>query len=143
MSVLVIGRRERHRIDEMKKRASRRPIPLEIVRKGSADPTPTLMLKDRKPGFERPPSEHMMLGSYRVAFSFEHQLFGLCRHLSVSAPKAGTAPPPVIVEMIAKEFGFREFPPSLGRVWLEEFDPGHMAINVVELVGLTVEQGNA
>jgi hypothetical protein len=134
MNVLLISRRERHRIAELIKRARRRPIPLSLIIKGDPGPTPTLMLKDRVPGIERPPSEHIMLGTHRIAFSFEHQPIGLCRHLSVSVPMPGRAPLPEVVAIIAKEFGFSEFPPSLGRVWLEEFEPGHMAVNVVELV---------
>jgi len=131
MSVLIIDRRSRHRIAELIKRARRRPVPLELTMQGSADASPTLMLKDRK---QRPPSDHMMLGSYRVAFSFEHQPDGLMRHLSISAPKVGTVPNEIALKMIAEEFGFTEFPPTFGRVWLEEFDPGHMAVNIVQLV---------
>lgn len=93
-----------------------------------------LALSDRKPGFERPPSQHVILGTYRAAISFEKQPAGLCRHLSISAIKPGTLPLPIVLEMIAKEFGFAEFPPPQGRVWLEEFDPGHEAVNVIELV---------
>jgi len=134
MTVLFIGRRERERIASLIKRARRRPVSLDVVRRGASDASYTLMLKDRKPGFERPSSEHMMLGDHRVTFSFEYQPFGLCRHLSVSVPRPGRAPRFEVVEIIAKEFGFHEFPPAVGRVWMEEFDPGHMAVNIVELV---------
>jgi hypothetical protein len=129
--VLVISDDDRQRIAEMIRRAREHPIPLETLMAGAINPSKVnVQLADRKPGFERPPSDHMMLGTYRVAFSFECQPVGLVRHLSVSSASIDKVPAPVVVEMIANEFGFGHGP---RKFWMEEFDPGHYAVNVIDI----------
>jgi hypothetical protein len=85
---------------------------------------------------------------YHVAFSFEQQPAGLMRHLSVSVERVGKVPNRHAVASILKEFGFSDklveflntslpVEPYAGgpmRMWLEEFAPGHEAVNVLELV---------
>ena len=144
MSVLVINERVRRAIAAMVERASKKPVPWEQMKRFvnfEDNKNFELPLKDRPPDFTRPESEHLRIGKYRIAFSFEQQPAGLLRHLSVSVPRVGRTPHPAAVEMIAREFGFTEFPPTAGRIWLEEFDPGHHAVNVVELV--TAKAGRA
>lgn len=92
-----------------------------------------LKLADRAPGFKRPQSEYVNIQmGYRASISFEQQPGGLCRHLSVSVDTPGRIPNPPAVEMIAREFGFVES--ALRKFWMEEFEPGHHAVNVIELV---------
>jgi hypothetical protein len=94
-------------------------------------------------GFERPPSQHILLpGGYRASYSVEQQPPGLCSHLSVSVfgrAKKGACPSPEAVQMIAEEFGV-PFPAD--KMWMEEFDPGEFAINLVSLYAPT-EEGHA
>lgn len=71
---------------------------------------------------------------YLAAFSFEDQPAGLCRHLSISVDTPGSMPSLPAVTMIAKAFGM-EFPFTQqrpGNLWLEEFEPGQQAINIVQ-----------
>ena len=66
----------------------------------------------------------------------------MCSHLSVSVfgrAKKGACPSPEAVQMIAEEFGV-PFPAD--RMWMEEFDPGEFAINLVSLYAPT-EEGHA
>ena len=135
MSVLIIGETERARIAEVVAEAKARPIPMEVLRAGAVpNDMPSVMLKDRKPGFERPPSAHVFLpGGYRAALSFEHQPPGLCSHLSISVfgrARKGMMPSPEAAAVIAHEFGV-PFPPDMH--WVEEFDPGEFAINLLSL----------
>jgi hypothetical protein len=75
----------------------------------------------------------VQLGTYAAAISFEGQLAGLMRHLSVSSGEAGKVPNEHVMRMICLAFGFSAFPPlRLHRVWIEEFEPWHMAISLVE-----------
>lgn len=106
------------------------PLAIETVRAGAAAPnTRMLALKDRKPGFERPLSAHLEIPvGYRAAFSIEEQPAGLCAHLSVSVDTRGKTPSEIAVLTIAEAFGMK--PPFLA-LWVEEFDPGHHAVNVV------------
>lgn len=140
MAVLIIGQTERARIAEAIAYAKAHPIILDHVRKGVVPDKDTVMLKDRQPGFERPPSQHIEFqGGYRAAFSIEQQPAGLCTHLSVSVfgrAKKGMMPSPHAVAMIAEEFGV-PFPPDKG--WTEEFYPGEFAINLVSLYAPTPE----
>jgi hypothetical protein len=98
-----------------------------------------MALADRKPGFERPESQHVIFpGGYRAALSFEQQPPGLCSHLSISVfgrSTPGMAPSPAAVAMICEAFGV-PFPAD--KTWVEEFDPGEYAINL-----LSVMQGDS
>lgn len=132
MSVLIIDDRIKAAIEAAIEKARGKPISLEMLKAGAIKiKKHTLTLAERKPGFERPFSEHISFGSYLAAISFEQQPSGLHKHLSISAPKPGTIPTPLVVETIAKEFGLATFPPKDGRIWLEEFEPGHHAVNII------------
>jgi hypothetical protein len=75
-----------------------------------------------------------MLGTYRAAISFEEQPAGILRHLSVASHAKGKVPGIEVVAMVVEAFGFSGWPlVRPGRIWLEEFEPGHMAVNVLEL----------
>lgn len=97
---------------------------------------PTLTLAERKEkGFPRQfESQRVEIQvGYTAAFSFEEQPAGLCRHLSVSVDVKGRVPNQPAMEMIAVAFGFLIPLGTMGRVWVEEFAPGHNAINVVQV----------
>lgn len=151
MSVLVIGSKEQRAIHDAIERARAKPTPWALA-KAIADgtPTPTMMLKDRKPGtisvrIEYPP-QNVMLGTYRAAISFEEQPAGLIRHLSVSSHAKGKVPGRQVMAMVCAEFGFskplcralissKDWPlVQTARAWVEEYEPGHFAINVIEIV---------
>jgi hypothetical protein len=56
------------------------------------------------------------------------------RHLSASSSNKKKVPGLEVMKMIAQEFGFSDCPPLRpGRVWLEEFEKGWRAVNIVEL----------
>lgn len=131
MAILIIGETERERIREVVAEAKAHPVSLSLLRQGMADNTPVLKLKDRKPGFERPPSAHVTFpGGYRAAFSIEEQPAGFCTHLSISVERKGKMPSVEAVQMICEEFGV-PFPPDRG--WNEEFEPGQYAVNLLSL----------
>jgi hypothetical protein len=143
MPALVIGETERAKIAEMIAYARAHPIPLEVVRQGAVSTESVLRLQDRKPGLERPASQHIVFpGGFRAAFSVEQQPMGFCSHLSISVmnrPTKGAMPHPAAVEMICREFGV-PFPPDRG--WTEEFEPGEYAINLLSLMTAT-DEGHA
>ena len=90
MAVLIIGATERERIAEIIADAKAHPVLFDQVRQGIADDAAVLQFKDRMPGFERPPSQHMTFpGGYRAAFSIEQQPAGFSRrrpHRPVACP---------------------------------------------------------
>jgi hypothetical protein len=143
MAVLIIGTDERQRIAEMIAYAKAHPLTFDAMRPSIVADTTLVRLKDRQPGHERPPSQHMVFpGGYRVAFSVEVQPAGLCSHLSVSVinrGRKGMMPSAEAVAMIAQEFGV-PFPPDKG--WTEEFDPGEYAVNLVSLYA-PAQEGHA
>jgi hypothetical protein len=114
-------------------RALENPIPFEALREhASLAATRDLKLADRKPGLIRPPLMHVAIPiGFRAAISVEEQPAGMVRHLSVSADRPGRIPHPTAVVMIAEEFGML---PPFDALWLEEFDPGHQAVNVLKLI---------
>jgi hypothetical protein len=133
MSVLVIGTTERERIAEIIAYAKAHPLMFDIRDNHPTD-NGTLKLEDRKPGYVRPPSQQIIFpGGFRAAFSFEMQPAGICSHLSVSVEgrsKKGMMPNPAAVQMIAEEFGV-PYPPDRG--WVEEYERGQYAVNLVSL----------
>jgi hypothetical protein len=133
MSVVIIGPEEQAEINRIVAEARVNFIPLEALKESALPDKSVVTLKDRKSVPMRPDNRHIMLGDTMAAFSFEQQPAGMCRHLSVSVRWKGKLPHPEAVEMIAKAFGFTEFP--TGITWLEEFEPGHHAVNVVQVEG--------
>jgi hypothetical protein len=142
MAVLMIGTAEREQIAQMIAYAKAHPVTFDVrdMHTGDVD---VLKLEDRKPGYERPPSQHIIFpGGFRAAFSVEAQPAGLCTHLSIGVDgrsKKGMMPHPAAVEMIAQAFGVA-FPPD--KAWVEEYDPGEFAINLVSLYA-PAQEGNA
>lgn len=148
MSILLLGPMEVQRISDAVSFARAHVIPWSFIQEAVVDdrdePTDELLLKDRKPGFERPESQHVLLGSYRAAISFEEQPAGIMRHLSVSSYGSGI-PGYEVMRLICEAFGFsRDVSALIGgdmlampkrpfRVWLEEFEPHCMAVNVLEV----------
>lgn len=77
-------------------------------------------------------TEQVLLpNGYRVAIGFENQPPGLCLHISMSSPKKGKVPRPEAVGMVLEAMGVEGQP---ARAWLEEFEPGRYAPNLVFLV---------
>lgn len=113
-------------------------------------PTDTLMLSERKGEHPRMPaslSVDIPVG-YRAAISFEEQPAGIFRHMSVSTPRKGEKhlPHPAVIAECCRLFGFtdglvklllQQMAPEhanfVGRIWMEEFEPNHFAVNVIEL----------
>lgn len=151
--ILIVGDEQRIEISAAIERAKAKPMPWSVMKAiVSRDATTTLLLGDRKIGVEEArakyPPQNVMLGTYRCAISFEEQPAGLMRHLSVSSQKKGKVPGPEVMQMVCEEFKFSALLCSVigmpqatvvsdqvpFRVWLEEFEPGRMAVNVAELV---------
>ena len=99
-----------------------------------------MKLSDRKPGVEaitnRAVSVLIPMG-YRAAISFEQQPAGLIRHLSVSVDTPGALPNPIAVNFVLQAFGFDAIEAGTSRIWTEEFQPGHSAVNIVQLEAAT------
>ena len=133
MGILLINDEVKAAIGAMIERARARPVTWEQMKGGALfnHEGPTVQLKDRKPAYARPPSENIIIGTYRIAFSIEEQPGpGLCRHLSVSTPKPGTIPNSPVVHELLELFGFnRDWDVQM---WREEFDPGHFALNLIQ-----------
>jgi hypothetical protein len=139
MAVLIIDARVKKEVARLIEAAQRRPVLWEQMKDAvfPVHETRNLKLSDRKPGAERPPSDHIFIGNCRVAFSFEQQPAGMFRHLSVSVPRPGRLPAEAIVLEIMELFGFDR--DRRLHIWMEEFDPGHEAVNVLQSTGDTVE----
>jgi hypothetical protein len=123
MRPLIITNDTLTKIKDAVRYAEANPIPWEALRGGVlGEEVKELKLADRKPGFERPPSQHVLIPmGYRAAFSVEEQPAGWFHHLSVSVDRPGKLPSVEAVKMIAEGYGIKNW----DRVWLEEFDPGH------------------
>ncbi|KRR21381.1 hypothetical protein CQ14_06945 [Bradyrhizobium lablabi] len=139
MSVLVIRPDEEAQIAEAVEKARQNPIPWKALESiADKSDTNSLDLGERASGVEavrrQYPSQHLALGTYRVALSFEQQPDGLFRHLSISSANRGKVPGLEVLTTVLGAFGFTGWPLRRPhRIWMEEFEPGHHAVNVVEL----------
>jgi hypothetical protein len=129
--VLLITNEKLAEIKAAVARAEANPIPWERLREAAlGEEVKHLSLADRKSGFERPPSDNVLIpDGYRAAFSVEEQPAGFMHHLSVSVDIPGALPSVESVIAIGKAYGIKRW----NRIWLEEFDPGHQAVNILEL----------
>jgi hypothetical protein len=143
MSIVVIGDRERRLIAKAKQAALKTPVPMAALRDmrfNKEDAVGAVMeLKDRPPQYDRsklPPTHSVMIPyGYRAAYSIEEQPGGLAAHLSIGTEgrkRKGIMPNEQCVKMIAEEFGI-PFPPN-GAAWIEEFEPGEYAVNLVHIL---------
>jgi hypothetical protein len=141
--VLFIGETETKAIAAAVAAARAKPMPWAVFREIAIDdrerPTHTLTLDQRRQAdrlaeIKREyPSHFVQLGTYTAAISFEEQPDGLMRHLSIASRDPGKAPNEHAIRMAAEAFGFSDFPPLRPyRVWIEEFEPGRVAVNLVE-----------
>jgi hypothetical protein len=138
MSILHLGEHEQRAIAKALELARDQTLPWSIGKRIAIDdrddPKTELKLEERKHDNPFPRSQHLLLGSYLCAISFTEQPAGLVRHLSVSVRTPGKVPNEIAIQMLAEAFGFTSgWPPTRGRVFLEEFEPGHHAVNIVEL----------
>jgi hypothetical protein len=144
MGVLFIGENEQKAIAEAIRQARVKPMPFEVMRQLAVDDrdNPTITLKlDERGNPDRIaairaeyPSYPVQLGTYVVAVSFEEQPAGLMRHISIAARDPGKAPNEHVAKMVLEAFGFSGYPPIRPyRVWVEEYEPGRVAVNFVEL----------
>lgn len=105
-----------------------------------------LTLADRRPDLPpRPPSAQVLIPfGFRAALSFEDQPAGISCHLSISLDTPGLLPIPLACQMIAEEFGFNygdminAAKEGNCSIWLEEFAPGHEAVNILWVEQQTV-----
>lgn len=138
MTVVVIGPKEEAAIAELKAYARANCTPWSELHKSVIKTAGDISLADREsvPMPPRPEHRHIMLGTAEVAASYEEQPVGICLHLSIAVPHSppGKLPHPAVVEMIAKAFGFIKLPIQQGLIWIEEYEPGRSAVNIVEVV---------
>jgi hypothetical protein len=138
MAILLLGNEEKVAIDRAIKRARKRPLPFDLGRRMALPDQFTVKLADRRPGapsreqHHRPEQVLIPIG-YRAMVSFEEQPAGMCMHLSISVERDDPSKMPSVeaVAMIAEAFGII---PAEAKVWLEEYEPGRHAVNIVKLV---------
>jgi len=138
MAILLIGEKEKAAIRTAIERARRRPLPWDAGRDIMMSDRPVLKLDDRRPATSavrarhRPEQVLIPIG-YRAMVSFEQQPAGMCMHLSISVERKDPKFTPSVpaVTAIAQEFGIGPDAMHDGKVWMEEYEPGRHAVNIV------------
>jgi hypothetical protein len=144
MSILIIGIEEQEKIKEALAQARAKPMPLSVLQAIAIDdrkkPSTKMALEDRdrhgrlEEVKKKYPSYPVQLGMYVAAISFEEQPNGMTKHLSVSSHRKGLVPNELAMQMVAEAFEFSGWPPIRPhRLWVEEYEEGHSAINLVEM----------
>lgn len=133
---LMIGPEERALIAHAIELARANVIGMDALQDASVSTDMSIVkLADRKP---LTPDQKESLRSYGLelpvgytaAISFEQQPAGLCRHLSISVADPKHLPNHAAIKMISEAFGMVD--PD--HAWIEEFLPGHYAVNLIEVM---------
>ena len=140
MSVLVFSDKVREDIAQAITKARANPVPWEAIQSvASSTPSNNLEFSEERQKkadevYRLYPTQSLMLGNVRVAFSFEYQPSGLYRHISFSVQNKGKVLEFIPAQELVKAFGFTGLPPTNPySVWTEEYEPGMFAVNVMEL----------
>lgn len=101
------------------------------TRPTTMDQLKAMVAGDLPPVGDYPAHQVLLPDGFMCVFSFEHQAFGLCRHLSVSVwdekdPDYGRLPAPRVLNTIGDLFGFK--PGRLDHFWIED----QRAVNFVQ-----------
>lgn len=129
MRALIIDDQTREKIKHLKALAALNPYTLEQIKAMAAGFDP----QDPKTR-EKRINEDFTIGipvGYVVTYTHEWQPVGLCRHLSVSVPKAKAYPNPAAIQEIMTLFGFKNALTETF-VWEEKYAAGFSAVNVLE-----------
>ena len=127
MNGLLIGPAERAALAKLRSFAAQHPIEMQGLLARLADPAVKAM------HLRRMGRQTIKLPTaFAVTFSIEtgHPC-GVARHMSMSTDRAGRAPSPEAVWMVAEELGFVDELQSCA-VWLEDIGDGEKAVNVVQ-----------
>ena len=113
-------------------KARSHPTPWEVLKgavvKRDTDVV-TLAERGGLPKIEKWIENVMLPFDWRVAISCEEQPAAILLHVSMSSPKKGRVPSPEAMMLLTDALGFDW--DNVARVWLEEFDPGHLASNML------------
>jgi phenylalanyl-tRNA synthetase beta subunit len=130
MALVIIDDVDRARIKQIVEQAVANPIPWTELQAAAMPDKTVIKLADRAPGYIPSRAANIILGTVRAAFSCEQQPAGTVGHLSISVNRKGMLPHEVVIAHIATEFNMTPW----DRAWIEEFEPGEYAVNVVRLL---------
>lgn len=93
----------------------------------------TLALADQNDAHHLAPTYDVLIPvGYRMALCFEEQPDGLALHVSVSVDERGKMPAYAAVRALLEAAGLEWA--TWHASWLEEFAPGHHAVNVIKII---------
>jgi hypothetical protein len=132
MTVFMIPPESITALREAVTKARAHPTPWEALRAAVvANDTDVVTLADRGglPKIQKWIETVVLPFDWRVAISCEEQPAAILLHVSMSSPKKGKVPTPEAMMMLVDAIGFDW--DDIARAWIEEFDPGHMAVNAL------------
>lgn len=134
----IMDEETKHKLDKLRKLAEEeeRILSLEELKRYATN------FNEDKPsvlGSPFPLDQTLVLPlGWKVTMSFEHQPFGLARHMSMSSPAKGKVPITHSVQWVMLALGFVR-PLEGCLVYFETYAAGRKAVNVMEPVDPTVE----
>jgi hypothetical protein len=133
MTAFLLRPEDTEQLKAAAERAALNPIPWEILQKGITphQETDRLTLAERAgtPDVARIREVVVLPLGWKVSITCEEQPAGTLLHLSMSAPRAGKIPNEHAMKLVIEACGFTL--DDCARGWLEEFEPGHNALNVL------------
>jgi hypothetical protein len=135
VTAFMVGPEDKAQLKKAIRQALVNPTPWEILKTGlneECQETDRITLADRKGiAVERHIEQVILPLGWRVAISCEEQPGGRLLHVSMSSPKKGFTPTDYAMLMLVEACGYKS--KDIARAWLEEFEPGWNAVNVLIL----------
>jgi hypothetical protein len=133
MTAFLIRPEDERHLKAAVEQAQANPIPWEILKDGVTPEQDidrlTLAERESIPDVARTREEVMLPLGWRVSITCEEQPAGLLLHLSMSSPVKGKIPTEHALRLVIEACGFTL--EDCARGWLEEFEPGWNAVNVL------------
>jgi hypothetical protein len=130
--ILVIDDISKKRIESLITIARKNVIPMDQVVRQTPVVDGEVLTQSDLESVDRPVASGIDIPyGFHVCFSIEHQPAGMVHHISVSIDTPGKCPSEAAVFMLAQEFGMEA---PFDRIWLEEFEPGQHAVNIIKIV---------
>jgi len=144
MTSFIIRREDETQLRAAAAEVRKHPIPWETLKRGvvPGDKSElTLADRDGVPEIQRTKAEVMLLFGWRVCITCEEQPAGILLHVSMSSPADGKVPRPESMFMLADALGYKK--KDIGRFWIEEYEPGQRAVNMLIVLEERQTEGHA
>ena len=131
MTVFMISPDDQAQLRQAAAHVRKHPAPWSKIKHGVTSDKAEITLADREglPDVKREIVNVMLPFGWRVAISCEEQPAGILLHISMNSPADGRVPNQHAMLMLVEALGHKE--DDIASAWIEEYEPGKRAVNML------------